>query len=168
MRIIIKGDEKSMKTKTMEITAEAISQRIENDYADIVRLYRSVPVTAVEEAGLPNGWSVKDVLAHIAAWDWRYASLLEAAHDTNAPLQAKPDIDALNRETYQERAGWGWEEVEYDFHAAHQSMIEAIRQFPAARLNDDFVQANIAEETWEHYAQHLPDLQRWHKRVTSN
>ncbi len=152
----------------MEATAEAIIRKIESGYADIVRLYWSVPVTAVEEAGLPNGWSVKDVLAHIAAWEWRYASLIEASHDTDALLQAKPDIDALNQETYQERKEWGWEEVEYDFRAAHQAMLQAIRQFPAERLNDDFVQANIAEETWEHYAQHLPDLQRWHKRITSN
>jgi hypothetical protein len=157
-----------MEIKVMAITAEAIIAKIENSYADIVRLYRSMPVTTVLEAGLPNGWSVKDVLAHIAAWDWRCASLLEASHGTDAPLQAEPEVDALNDETYREREGWGWEEVEYDFRAAHQAVLEAIRQLPAERLASDFVQESIAGETWEHYAEHLPDLQQWHKRIIDN
>ena len=98
----------------METTPEVIIQKIESDYADIIRLYRSLPVTAVVEASLPNGWSVKDILAHIAAWERRCASLLKASHDTNALLEAEPDVDALNREIYQERQEWSWEEVEYD------------------------------------------------------
>jgi hypothetical protein len=157
-----------MEISVVETTAEAIIKKIEGSYNNIVRLYRSVPVTAVIKPGLPNGWSVKDMLAHIAAWEWRCASLLEASHNTNTPLEAEPDVDALNLETYQERQEWSWEEVGYDFRAAHQALFEAIRQLPAERLNDDFVQQSIAEETWKHYAEHLPDLRRWHKRVIGN
>jgi len=154
-----------METKVMEAAAEAIIEEIERGYADIVRLYRGAPVTAVEQPGLPNGWSVKDLLAHIAAWEWRCASLLEASHDTDVPLQAEPDVDALNREIYQERREWGWEDVEYDFRAAHQALLDAIRQLPPERLDQDFVKQSIAAETWKHYIEHLPDLQRWHKSL---
>ena len=157
-----------MDMKIMETTTEAIINRIEQSYADIVRLYRSVPVTAVEQPGLPNGWSVKDLLGHIAAWEWRCAALLEASHNTNAPLQAEPDVDALNQEVYAERQAWGWEDVEYDFRAAHQAVLEAIRHLPQERLNEDFVRQSIAGETWEHYAEHLADLQHWHKSLMSS
>ena len=152
----------------METTAEAIIDRIESSYSGLVRLYRSVPVTKVEEPGLPNGWSVKDVLTHIAAWEWRCANLLDESHVSDAPFEAEPDVDAMNREFYEERKEWGWEEVENDFRATHEALIEAIRDLPAERLNDSFVQTAIAEETWEHYAEHLPELQQWHKRVISN
>lgn len=152
----------------MESTAEAIIDKIESGFANVVRLYRSVPVTAVEETSLPNGWSVKDVIAHLAAWEWRCASLLRESHKTNAPLKAEPDVEALNREIHQERQDWGWEEVEYDFRAAHRALLEAIRELPQERLIDPFVQEAIAGETWEHYAEHLPELQHWHRQVTSN
>jgi hypothetical protein len=122
-------------------------------------------VTAVLEENLPNGWSVKDVLAHIAAWEWRCASLLDASHNTKALLKAQPDVDALNREIYEARKEWGWEEVEYDFRAAHQTLLEAIRQLPPPQLADEFVQRTIADETWEHYDEHLGDLRRWRQRV---
>jgi len=152
----------------METTAEAIIDKIESSYSGIVRLTRSVPVTKVEEATLSNGWSVKDVLAHIAAWDWRCANLLDESHRSDALFEAQPDVDALNHEIYEERKEWGWEEVELDFRAAHDALCEAIRRLPAKRLNESFVQESIGEETWEHYAEHLPELQQWHKRATSN
>jgi hypothetical protein len=150
----------------MEITLEAILQKIEASYTKILRLYRSVPVTELVEPALLDGWSVKDTLAHIAAWEWRCASLLNEAHDTDAPLKAFPDVDALNREIYQERQEWEWAEVEADFRQAHQTLLEAIRRLPPDRLNDGIVQQTIAEETWEHYAEHLPNLEQWHRRVT--
>ena len=149
----------------MSPNVKEIFDKIEFGYNEIIRLYRSVPVTAVLEDSLPNGWSVKDVLAHIAAWEWRCASLLEASHDTKALLKAQPDVEALNREIYEERKEWGWEEVEYDFRAAHQTLLEAIRQLPPQQLDDEFVQRTIADETWEHYDEHLDDLRRWHQRL---
>ena len=152
----------------MEPTTQGIIDKIQSGYAEIIRLYQSVPLTAVEKENLPNGWSVKDVIAHLAAWEWRCASVLRESHTTNAPLKAEPDVDALNREIYEERKDWGWEEVEYDFRAAHRAMLEAIRGLPAERLNDSFVHDAIAGETWEHYAEHLPELRRWHKRVISS
>ena len=152
----------------MEITPEAIIEKIEQSYTQILRLYRSVPVTALIEPALSNGWSVKDTLSHIASWEWRCASLLDEAHQTDGPLKAVPAVDALNRETYQERQEWSWEEVEADFRQAHETMLSAIHELPPERLNSPVVQKTIAEETWEHYAEHLPDLERWHRRVASN
>ncbi len=152
----------------METTLEATIEKIEKSYAQILRLYRSVPVTALIEPILANGWSVKDTLAHIAAWEWRCASLLNAAHQTNVPLKAMPDVDALNREFYQERQEWSWAEVGEDFRQAHQALLAAIKELPPERLNDAIVQQTIAEETWEHYTEHLPHLERWHKRVASS
>ncbi len=149
----------------MNSTPEVMIEKIENSYTRLVRLYRSVPVTKLIEPVLLNGWSVKDTLAHIAAWEWRCASLLNQSHHTDLPLKAKPDVDALNRESYQERQEWGWEEVETDFRQAHQTLLEAIRALPAGRLNDRFIQQSIAEETWEHYEEHLPELEQWHKRI---
>jgi hypothetical protein len=108
---------------------------------------------------------VKDTLAHIAFWEGRCASLLNESHQTDAPLKAMPDVDALNWEIYQERQEWSWEEVETDFRQAHKALLAAVRELPPGRLDDAIVQQTIAEETWEHYTEHLPDLERWHKQV---
>jgi hypothetical protein len=151
----------------METTPQTIIEKNEIGYTQLVRLYRSVPITALIEPALPNGWSVKDTLAHIAAWEWRCASLLSEAHQTDLPLKAIPDVEALNREIQQERRKWSWIEVEAEFRQAHETLLGVIRELPSKRLNHRLVQQTIAEETWEHYAEHLPDLERWHRQVKS-
>lgn len=160
---IINGDEIMMET-----TAEDIIGKIQDTYAEILSLYRDVPLSNLLDSSLPNGWSVKDVLAHLAAWEARCASLLDEAHASDTPLKAMPDIEALNREFYEERRTWSWEEVESEFRAAHRNLLDAIQGLPRERLDDPFIRQSIAEETWEHYQEHLPDLRRWHEQAVND
>lgn len=148
----------------METTPEALIEKIEQGYSQMVRLYRSMPVTALLEPTSTGGWSVKDILSHIAAWEWRCALLLNESHQSDIPLKAMPDVEALNQEFFVERREWSWAEVENDFRQAHQAVSAAIRDMPPTRLHSKIVQQSIAEETWEHYTEHLPDLERWHKQ----
>lgn len=151
----------------MTMTADAIINKIENSFQNVWQLWGDVPTAALVEPALSNGWSVKDTIAHLAAWDWRCAELLEVAHNTNVPLTTHPAVDALNLEIYQERLSWTWEEVELTFRDAHKALIEAIRALPPDRLANEFVQDSIAEETWEHYEQHIEELRKWRQQVVS-
>jgi hypothetical protein len=150
----------------METPVETIIDRIEAPYTKIVRLYHDVTIEDLLVPALSNGWSIKDTLAHFAAWDARCAALLSEGRDSNAPLKASPDVEALNDEFYKERRGWSWEEVETEFRSSHKALLEAIRALPPERLKDIIVQDSIAEETWQHYEEHLPDLEAWHARLT--
>ena len=153
----------------MENLPEIIIDRIEANYYKIVRLSHSVPVSALLEPifSNDNNWSVKDLLAHIAAWEWRCAGMLNLAQDSNMPFRGSRDVDALNEEIYQERKDWSWEEVETDFRTAHEMLLKAIWALPLERLYDPIVQKSIAEETWEHYEEHLSSLEYWHDQVVS-
>lgn len=152
----------------MTETPETIIQKIEQSHNQLIRLYRSVPVNKILEPTLASGWSVKTVLAHISAWEWRCAALLAEAHTTNGPLLAEPDVAALNEEIQQERESWSWEEVEMDFRLAHQTLLETVNDMPTARLNDKFVLRTIARDTWQEYDRFLPDLQQWHQRINQS
>ena len=157
-----------MDIRVEEITADAIIEKIEESYADIVRMIRNTPVAKIVEPSFPNGWSVKDVIAHVAAWEWRCAFVLEEADASNAPLQAEPDVEALNLEILEERRDWGWEEVEDDARVAHRALLRTIRALPPARLSDPIVYQAIAVETWKHYNEHIPDLKRWRATLDNN
>jgi hypothetical protein len=149
----------------MTETPQTIIQKIEQSRNQIIRLYRSVPVNEILEPTLASGWSVKKLLSHISAWEWRCAALLAEAHDTNGPLLAEPDVAALNEEIQQERESWSWEEVEKDFRLAHQTLLETLKEMPTARFNDKVVLRTIARDTWQEYERFLPDLQQWHQQI---
>lgn len=152
----------------MKTMVEAIVKQVEACHKAILGLCQDVPVAALTAPALPNGWSVKDTLAHIAAWDWRCAALLSESYHSNTPLKVHPDVDALNREIYEERQGWSWEEVDSDFRGAHRALVKAIRELPPARLEDVVVRKSIAEETCEHYQQHFPQLEEWRRQLADN
>jgi hypothetical protein len=152
-----------MEATIRENTSAALVLKIEQTYAELVWLYRSIPIAETVAPSLPNGWSIKDMVGHLSAWEWRCASLLDASHRSNTPLMAEPDVDALNHEIYQERAAWNWEQTEYDARQAHQTLLDAIHRLPTDRLNDPVVYNAIAQETWQHYSQHLAELRQWHR-----
>ena len=149
----------------MNANFEILTQKIENSHTRITRLYQDIPAAELEATIFSNGWSVKDTLAHVASWEWRCASLLEQLPDIDGPFKAKPDVEALNREFYQEYQDWSWVEVEAYFRQAHRALLEAIRQLPPERLENPLIQKVIARDTWEHYADHLPDLEDWHEQL---
>lgn len=149
----------------MTTSADVIIEDIVRCHEQILELCRDVPEELLSAPTLPNGWSAKDVVAHIAAWDWRCAALLGESYYTSTPLKAHPAVDALNLEIYNERRHWPWAEVEQDFQAGHRALVEAIRALPPERLADEVIQESIAEETCEHYGQHIPDLERWRQQV---
>lgn len=141
--------------------AETIIQRIQAEQTEILRLYQHVPATSLQEAVLSNGWTAKDTLAHLAAWVWRCTALLTEARQSDGPLKAQPDVEGLNQEFYRERRNWEWKDVEIDFKRAHKALFNAIRQLPPERLHNPLIQQTIAQNTWEHYAKHLPNLKQW-------
>lgn len=47
---------------------------------------------------------------------------------------------------------------------AHGALLGVIRKLPPKRLADAVVQEAIARETWEHHAEHLPELECWRQQ----
>lgn len=148
-------------------TSELMIKRIQSKYERILHLYQGVPLAALWEPVMPDEWSVKDTVAHLAAWVWRCAFLLGQSREINGLLRTTPDRAALNEEFYQERNSWDWTRVEIDFRRAHWTLFDTIRTLPADRLSDPIVQKTIARETWEHYDEHLPDLENWYTELMS-
>ncbi|GEM_PF-1600992 len=152
----------------MDPIVESIIKDVESCFETISLLTGDVPEAALIAPAMPNGWSVKDTVTHIAAWDWRCAALLSESYDTNTPLKAHPDVDALNEEIYQERKHWHWAEVQQDFQEANRALINAIHSLPPERLHDPIIQQSIAEETCEHYHQHIPELKKWRQETVDS
>ena len=154
-----------MEAQTNPLSKALILNKIEESYADLVRLYRTAPASWLIAPALPGDRSMKDLVGHLAAWEWRCALLLEQATTSSNPLKAEPDVDALNQEIFDERSQWSWEEVDEDSRAAHRALIKAIKNLPDERLSDPVVYNAIAVDTWDHYIKHLPDIQVWRDQL---
>jgi hypothetical protein len=121
-----------------------------------------------------EGWSVKDHLAHIAAWEGGIVALLrrqprlEAMGVDQATVKGMT-TDELNDQIYQQHAGLSLEEALDLFHSTHSRMMEILDSLSeedlylpyAAYVPDgsdsraDPVIYWIVGNTWEHFDEHL-------------
>ena len=118
-------------------------------------------------------WSISDVIGHIA--DWEQLALIAAQHikdSSQPPVQlAYDNIEDWNMALAAERANKSWPE---NYHYLRQTWL-ATEDFMTTvepeewRLRGSypwFDQGTLAElliQTAEHYTDHLPDLEGWHK-----
>ena len=82
-----------------------------------------------------GSWSVKDILAHLIAWeqlflDW-YQAGIQGRTPTKAPVgMSRKAIDALNQEIYESNCRRSLDDVISCFHTSYQQVLATIEAIP--------------------------------------
>jgi len=122
------------------------------------RLVDSLPEDKVAEPGyFVEGWSAKDLVAHIGSWLAEAGVVLEQIRfGTYRPEEI--DIDAMNETFHDAMHDVAFSDVRAQGTAARNRMLRAWRSLP-----DDSPEADrwISKAGPEHYAEHLPRLEEW-------
>jgi mycothiol maleylpyruvate isomerase-like protein len=121
----------------------------------------------LERAGYTDeGWSVKDMMWHVASWSDDTARVLrEMEAGTWAgddPSEAPGYTDRVNREWFARSRTMEVEDVRSAWYATRGRMLEAF-----GALGEVTPDAGewFEEAGSSHYAEHLPDLQAWAERL---
>jgi Mycothiol maleylpyruvate isomerase N-terminal domain len=131
-------------------------------WAELHALVGSLPEDKVGAPGyFAEGWSAKDLLAHIGSWLALAGAALERIRfGTYVPEEI--DIDAMNERFYEAMKDVPFETVKAQGNAARNRMLQAWRTLP-----EESPEANawIRKAGPDHYAEHLPRLREWLKEV---
>jgi hypothetical protein len=130
----------------------------ERQWAELHRLVDSLPEDKVEEPGyFAEGWSAKDLVAHIGSWLAEAGVVLERIRfGTYRPEEI--DIDEMNETFYGSLHDVAFRDVRAQATAARNQMLRAWRSLPERSQEAD---RWIGKAGPEHYAEHLPRLQEW-------
>src|SRR5260370_25547551 len=114
--------------------------------------------------GVIGDWSIKDILAHITAWQHRLLTWLYAARHNEEPTISGPDseeeMDRLNEQFYKENKSRPLADVLGDFRSSYLQIVEAVQAMPEedlidprrfAWLDGDSLRQLVAGETYDHY-----------------
>lgn len=127
-------------------------------WTELHQLVDSLPEDRVEEPGyFVEGWSAKDLVAHIGSWLAAAGAVLERIRfGTYRPEEI--DIDAMNERFYDAMHTVPFPVVRAQGIASRNRMLRAW-----ASLLEDSAEADrwIAKAGPEHYADHLPRLREW-------
>src|SRR6266480_394187 len=159
---------------TEQVNKTSILDEMSTSYAALEEILASLDKTQYSTEGVIPGWSIKDMLAHIASWHHRLLAWLDAAVRNQEPTISGPDnveeMNALNAQFYQENKSRPLDEVLADFLTTHQQIMDIVQAMPEEDLMSPhrFAWSQgkplwhlIAGDTFEHYEEHLAQIQEW-------
>lgn len=131
-------------------TKEQVTEREAAAWARLEALVAAVPEERRETPALEGGWSVKDVLWHIAYW---WGDVVRAANEGwNDPEGVTDDVNA--RELNRSRA-LPWVEVAAAVEEARERLLAA---WAGAEATDEAIEY-FESETTSHYDEHGAQLE---------
>ena len=159
---------------TEQVDKTSILNKMSISYAALEEILTSLDKTQYFTEGVIPGWSIKDILAHITSWHHRLLMWLDAAVRNEEPAISGPnnveEMDALNAQFYQENKSLPLDEVLSDFRTTHQHIMDIVQAMPEEDLmsphrfawskGEPLWQA-IAGDTYEHYREHIEQIQEW-------
>ncbi len=119
-------------------------------------------------------WNVKDTVAHMTTWLERLVDAADAALQGKPPTQpvsglSRADVDAWNAQVYAAHRGDTAQQALGAFRAAYGALagrLHALTWDDLATvgrydwLGETPLWRIIAEDTWEHFDEHLPEIER--------
>lgn len=127
-------------------------------WSELHALVDSLTREELERPGYyPEGWSVKDLVAHVGSWLAEAGVILERILvGTYRPEEI--DVDALNRQFLEALKDIPADIVLAQAWAARTRMLQAWGELPALSPEAAFW---VRKAGPEHYAEHLPRLREW-------
>lgn len=136
-----------------------------------VRLLRQVSDLENEALEAPafDGWSVKDVLLHIAAWDrWKLDTMQRMAAGEAPDLDAASDVDSFNAAAVTAWQNRTLDAVMVELEDARAELVNWLEALPEEELfrqrdvdGDDRSFPGLVQVQWEHEAEHAAQIAQW-------
>lgn len=131
--------------------------------------------TQMTTPGLGSGWSIKDVLAHIQAWEIRMVRWLEDAQRGEIPQMLPPgmtwdDLDQINEQIYLENREKPLTDILAEFHQSFPRALDVVKGISEEDLiNPDRYEWRegkplwfiVAANTFWHYEEHDKAIREW-------
>jgi uncharacterized damage-inducible protein DinB len=135
--------------------------------AELLEVVDSIPMQQRVEPSL-DGWSVRDIIVNIAAWQdgWAHAlELIAQGERPRVPGFEDNDIDAFNAMKQREAAGESWEQSMGRLRAArerHEAAVRGLRAIDPERYEPGKTARRISD-TAEHDREHIEQIAEWRR-----
>ena len=137
-------------------------EREERAWRALCGLYDRTPEDAWEKPGANGDWSMKDVMAHVAAWHALTTDRLECLRSTG-DLPGAPDVDSFNDEQHLRCKDMPLHDIRAMSGGSRHRFREEVAQIEDP-VGDRLAQIVVANGDG-HYAEHLPDLEAFLKEI---
>lgn len=121
-----------------------------------------VPPHRLEEAGVVETWSVKDLMGHVTSWERRAMSTIRAYQESGGLSAMEwPDVDDFNAATSESNRTRSLGDLRSDMEKVHDELLSFIEGLPREDAQEPKVQRRVRVDGYEHYAEHTKHILEW-------
>jgi hypothetical protein len=155
------------------MTKDELIMALEEDRESILESIEGLSDENMLLPGVVDGWSVKDVLAHLSRWEAELIKQLwqlrQGQRPTTVHFSGQSD-DEINARWHSESRNRELGRVLEDFHGVRTQTIRRVEEFSEKDLNEAgryrWLEKNslwkvVAESTFEHEAEHEAAIRAW-------
>jgi hypothetical protein len=123
---------------------------------------------------LHGEWSVKDLIGHLGYWEGFVVTLFNTYRAGKTP-EPFSDVDLVNAQVLSQSRKQSLSELRRQEKNAYQKILALLQEAsPQELFNADHFpgtkgqpfESIISDNTYGHYAEHLPELNAWLKRIS--
>lgn len=150
---------------------EEVLREMEAARAELREAVDGLTPEQMRRSGAVGIWSVKDVLAHLTAWESELVTALNDALKGRKPAIIDIDeIDEWNEDQYHANVRRSLEATLDDFEAVYKALWRRVEEFNERKLTDNRVYSwmegeplsyLIAENAYLHEQEHADEIRAW-------
>ena len=147
-----------------------LKERVSESHRKLTSALADLTEEQATRKGLNPQWSIKDALAHIAAWEITGARMLtEIQNGTWKPQKiTKEIIDNFNAQAVETRKEHSMPQVREEFDAAHREIERLIETLPDEVDESTPTYKYLEAVTFKHLTHHATQIEEWRKTVMSD
>ena len=141
-------------------TVQETLTRMDEGWAAFHDRVTSIPSERLEERLGEGAWTRKQMLAHIGTWHDLAVDRLSRFAESGEPADLTEHEDAINARAARAAEGRTTGEIVLGMADSYRRIRREVNSLSDAQLaaNDAWAAAIIAGNTYDHYTEHLPDL----------
>jgi len=130
--------------------------RIEHGYVSTRAVLDAIAADRYDER-LPSGMTLREVLAHLAAWEETVPPRVQGALAGHGDVGDHSDIDGFNARVSAETRDTSIDDLKMRLARSHAAVVDVVRSFEGRDVPDLAVQI-VEWNTTQHYPDHFGDL----------
>ena len=160
------------------MTQDELIQKIESEWNNLQASLDGLTEEQMHRPGVVGEWTIKDILAHLTAWQTRLITTLFKAEKGFTPdtTESGQTVDQMNAKFYREMKDRSFDQVWDDLDSSYHQLLSRLAGWKEKDLFDpgrfkwmkgEPFAAYIAGDSYEHYAEHAAQIREWRKTISN-
>jgi len=158
------------------MTKDKLITKIENEWNTLQAALDGLTEEQMHQPGVVGEWTIKDILAHITAWQTRLITAMFKAEKGFTPdtTEGGKTVDQMNEKFYREMKERPFDQVWDDLDSSYHQLLGRLEGWKEKDLFDPkrfkWMQGEpfavyIAGDSYEHYEEHAAQIREWRKTI---